>query len=173
MSESPCGAPRRFSLHETCHAAHSASRPRPAPSADACGNTPNRPPALGACRGVPPPCCREWLRRRAVVGWSMSRHSEREDSRSPRLLRPRRAPLAVSSVRYDRTAFFDLTRQLRNTFLDRTRVMHRAELGTAHRAELRALEVLSRQCFVVILLRALRIQTESELLFPVERVASS
>src|SRR5687768_18240975 len=48
--------------------------------------------------------------------------------------------------------------------------MHGAELRSAHRAELRALEVLGGESLVVVLARPLRIEAEPELLVPVELV---
>src|SRR5581483_10946794 len=62
--------------------------------------------------------------------------------------------------------------QLGNAFIESPRVMHRAELGPAHRAELGALEVLGRKALVVIFPGAFRIETESELLIPVKSVSS-
>src|SRR5438105_3928 len=61
--------------------------------------------------------------------------------------------------------------QLRDAVFDRPRMMHRAELGSAHRAEFGALEVLGGQRFVVILSRPLGIETEPELLVPIEPVS--
>src|SRR3954469_17182737 len=63
------------------------------------------------------------------------------------------------------------SRELSDSFFDCSRVVHRAELRTAHSAELRALEVLGRQGLVVIFLRAIGIERKTELFFPVERVA--
>src|SRR6266498_4061163 len=64
-----------------------------------------------------------------------------------------------------------LSGHCRDPFLDGARVMHRAELRPAHPAELRALEVLGRKCLVVIFLRAVGIERETELFLPVKRVA--
>src|SRR5262245_535402 len=64
-----------------------------------------------------------------------------------------------------------LLRQLRDLLVDGAGVMHRAELRTAHRAELRALEVLRRERLVVVLAGPVRVQRERELLVPVELVA--
>jgi len=64
--------------------------------------------------------------------------------------------------------FLQLARQLRDSFLDRSRVVHGAELRPAHPAELGALEVLGRERLVVVLLRAIRVQAQAELLLPVE-----
>src|SRR5207302_9286205 len=63
-------------------------------------------------------------------------------------------------------SFLDLARQLCDPFLDCSRVVHRAEFGAAHPAKLGALEVFRRQRLVVVLLRPLRIEAQSELFFP-------
>src|SRR5215207_3851425 len=63
-----------------------------------------------------------------------------------------------------------LLRQYLDLLVDRASVVHRAELRTAHRAELGALEVLGRQRLVVVFASALRIERELELLVPVEAV---
>src|SRR5690349_3829704 len=62
-------------------------------------------------------------------------------------------------------------REFGDARLDRTRVMHRAEPRPTHRAELGALEVLGRQGLVVVLAGALGVETQPELLVPVERIA--
>ena len=51
--------------------------------------------------------------------------------------------------------------------------LHRAELGAAHRAELRVLEGLVRESLVVHRLGGLRVEGERELLLPVEGVAGA
>src|SRR3954470_13304269 len=61
--------------------------------------------------------------------------------------------------------------QLSDALLYGPRMMHRAELGAAHATEFGALEVLGGKRLVVVFLSALRIETEAELLLPVERVA--
>src|SRR5207302_11087568 len=55
--------------------------------------------------------------------------------------------------------------------LDLPRDVHRAELRPAHRAELRALEILGGQRFVVQLACAGGVERQPELLVPVKRVA--
>src|SRR4051812_31026104 len=86
------------------------------------------------------------------------------------LLRLRRH-FASRSIRL--LALLPLACHLGNSLLDSPRMMHRAELGAAHPAELGALEVFGRQCLVVVFLRALRVEAQTELFLPVERVASA
>src|SRR5579862_7873200 len=62
--------------------------------------------------------------------------------------------------------------QLGNAFIESPRVMHRAELGPAHRAELGAFEIFGREALVVVFPGPFRIKTESELLIPVKSVSS-
>src|SRR5437868_2703072 len=64
-----------------------------------------------------------------------------------------------------------LARHRRDSFFDRSRVVHRAELGAAHSAELGALKIFRGKCLVVVFTRALGVERKSELLVPVEVVS--
>src|SRR2546423_3372863 len=70
-------------------------------------------------------------------------------------------------------ALLELARHLRNTFFERSRVVHRAELGPAHTAKFGALEVFGGKGLVMVLLGPLRIEAKSELLLPIEGVAGA
>src|ERR1041384_6675654 len=91
--------------------------------------------------------------------------------RRPRGSRPR-GRRAAGLVRPDRLALFLLLwlAQAQRT-LDLAGDVHRAELRPAHRAELRALEVLGGQRLVVQLACARGVERQPELLVPVERIA--
>src|SRR5450756_710526 len=101
---------------------------------------------------------------------AMTAHSRSARRNTGQLLIPLRVCLAAAHRRGSPFPLLQLARELRNPFLDRFRMMHRAELRPTHPAELGALEVLGRKCLVVVFLRALRVQAQTELLLPVERV---